>query len=804
MDEKKHNVVNYFAILFPVFGFIRWFTIETLVFFYYFFTRVTLNVYDGMGLGSILKHFFAPFRRDQTFVGYAVGITIRIVWTLVGSVVLSVTFLIGLCIPFLYYYLPYFLFSLYPLLILPYILVLVIMYVAHFRNKAYYQRIRTGEFSEKSVRRFVWKRLGLDVKLADEQYVRATMSRKIEDFYAYLRTNKLNERDFESTKRWVFQEIWNRKRWQFWRNEFFVRSEGVNKGWFAGFLPELKKYSVDLTEQAALHLLPRVYGREKELEQIITTLSRPRKNNALIVGSAGVGKRSLVYEVAWLLLGQTPGINSEEVVRLVQPLSGRRIIELDTAGLIGGSGRGNVESRLRRVLTELEAGETILFINQVENLINEGLIGYITPLLASHTFPIIASTTPEVFRKYIENYAEFVSEFDVLHLSPPGISETMEILERIVMESERKSRVFFTYQSLRESIELSERYIHNAVLPGKAIDVLQKAIEMRTSFVVTDKDVQSAVASMTGVPVGELSSQEAEKLLALELLLSDHIIGQKEAIVTIARAMRRARTGVSSANRPIASFLFLGPTGVGKTLTAKVLAQVYFTPSVETISSEATLTKMVENNFVRFDMSEFSEFGAVVSFVEQMTQKVNDRPFSLVLLDEFEKAENKIHNLFLQILEDGRLTNESGQTIDFRNTIIIATSNAVTDMEVKTEEDAMRLRERLEERFPPELINRFDGLVMFERINRKDMKKVVLLELGKLKKRLLAQHEITLTFSPGLIAELSTLGYDEEYGARPLRRIIQDRLEDALAQKILRKELQYGDSYTLEVKDLNG
>jgi len=186
-----------------------------------------------------------------------------------------------------------------------------------------------------------------------------------------------------------------------------------------------------------------------------------------------------------------------------------------------------------------------------------------------------------------------------------------------------------------------------------------------------------------------------------------------------------------------------------------------------------------------------------------MTTEISERPFSLILLDEFEKAEHKIHNLFLQILEDGRLTNDSGQTADFRNTIIIATSNAVTDLKIDDERDNHVLRGKLEEKFPPELINRFDGLVMFDRLSKDNMNFVVKLELNKLKKRLLSQHEISLSWTDLLVSELGRLGYDEEYGARPLRRIIQDRLEDVLAQKILRKELQYGDSYILDVKDLN-
>ncbi|NCS32405.1 ATP-dependent Clp protease ATP-binding subunit [bacterium] len=803
MQKGKLNVVNYINEIFPLIGFIKWFTIDTLYFFYKFSTHTTLNVFDNLGLGSILKHLFAPFRRDKTFAGYFIGITIRLVWTLVSSVFIAALFIFFIVLPVAYYGLPYYLYLQNPLFLLPYAFVIIVWYLIIRRRRAYWKRIETGVLSDRSVRKHIWKRLSLNPKDADAIYVSSVIQKDPSGLKAYLQKFRLNERDFISAKTWVLRELWNTRRWQYWRDEFFFRSEGVNRGWFAGFLPELKRYSVDLTEQASRGRLPEVFGREKEMETIITTLDRPSRNNVLIVGQAGVGKRSLVYEIAWFLLGDTSGVEIENIEALVKPLSGKRVIELNAAGLIGGSGTGNVEARLSRVLRELEAGETILFISQVENLINAGLIGYLSPLLASHTFPIIASTTPDIYRKYLQEFSEFISEFEVIFLSPPSVTETVRMLEHIVGNIENKKGVFFTYPALLEAVELSERYIHNAVLPSKAIHVLEQSIELKEGKTITISTIQKALSKVTGVPIGELSSQESEKLLTLETLLQEHIVGQNEAIRTISRAMRRARTGVSAQNRPIASFMFLGPTGVGKTLTAKVLAQVYFTPSTETVYSESLLTQMVEDNFVRFDMSEFSEFGAVTNFVERMTTEISERPFSLILLDEFEKAEHKIHNLFLQILEDGRLTNDSGQTADFRNTIIIATSNAVTDLKIDDERDNHVLRGKLEEKFPPELINRFDGLVMFDRLSKDNMNFVVKLELNKLKKRLLSQHEISLSWTDLLVSELGRLGYDEEYGARPLRRIIQDRLEDVLAQKILRKELQYGDSYILDVKDLN-
>lgn len=824
IDQLK-NVVNSWprgiktllndTLLFPV-----WYYVYTWGFWYRFIARTFFKVFDSLGLEVMLLNLLAPFRRDYTFAGYFVGIVIRVFWTVMSCIILSVITGILLILMLAFYLTPVFLgfvnlfefadrmlkYYSFPELadaysstlwwLIPYFGVWFLYYLIVRNRQRYWERIKAGKLNTK-LRSRVWRRLQFDPQEAEIE-----LHQSKQGFIKYLHKHKMNEQDFLSAKRWVLDREYAKLEWKYWLDDFFFRKQGVNVGWVAGFLPELKHFSVDITKEAAENHVPHTYGRERELEKILTTLGRPTRNNVLIVGEAGVGKTSVVYSLAWLLLGIRKGFNLPTADYLIEPIEGRRVIELNTGGMVGAESRyASLEGRFSKALRELTRGETILFVNQVENLLQAGLIGYLTPIIRSTRFPIIATTTPKVYNKALANLPEFVSEFEVIRLQPPGILETVRILEGIANDLERKNPVFFTYPALHASIELSERYIHNSVLPEKAVKVLIKAVEMSARGVITEDSVEQAVAALSGVPVGDLSREESDKLINLEQLLQERIIGQDHAIRMVARALRRARTGVGAQDRPIASLLFLGSTGVGKTLTAKTLAQVYFTPQTLTNISEAQLNKLIEESFIRFDMSEFAEYGAVSTFIQRMTQAIQEKPFSLILLDEMEKAESTIHNLFLQIFEDGRLTSDEGDTADFRNSIIIATSNAITQVPENVDEDKF-IREGLQGHFRPELINRFDGIVLFNPLQEKEIYQIVVLELSKLSKRIKTEHEIKITWTESLVQELAKLGYDPEFGARPLRRVIQDRIEDSLAQKLLRQELQFGDEYELSMRDL--
>lgn len=804
VNNFSSRVVHYLLelLFFPV-----WYYVFSLKFWFKSGWHLFLMIFDMLGLGPVLRHLLSPFRQDHTFVGYLMGIIVRLFWSVASLVILTVTTGIIFFVLGMFYFAPWLIFHYgSPLLLYEYVLVWLVIYLVIKQREAYWQRVRRGIVTS-GLRKKIWQRLELNHREVERAYFGGE-----EELVKYLHRHDLNEDDFRACKSWVLRREYRKQAWKYWRDEFFVRRQGVNVGWFAGFLPELKRFSVDLTEAAAEGHLPHIYGREKELSRLLVTLSRPAKNNVLLVGPAGVGKTSMMYAIAWLILGRRVGINLPGVDDLIAPLKGRRVIELNTAGLVGtvGATRSNLEARFNEVLRELKEGHTVLFVSQVENLIQAGLTGYLTPLLAATRFPIVATATPVVMRDILTKMPEFTSEFEVIRLEPPGISETVKILQGVANEVESTQRVFFTYPALSAAAELSERYIHDAVLPDKAIKVLMKAVEVADRRQIGVAEVSAAITAISGVPVGELTAQETNKLLNLERLLSARIIGQKSPIRAIARAMRRSRTQVGSNERPIAAFLFLGPTGVGKTLTAKTLAQVYFTPIGGNNISDAELDQMVEKNFIRFDMSEFAEYGSIDKFTVRMVEQVRAKPFALILLDEFEKAETLIHNLFLQVFEDGQLSSADGEVADFRNCIIIATSNAVTSLP-EAESDASQegeitdnVRRQLEDHFRPELVNRFDGIVFFAPLLPDEMRKVVHLELSKLAKRLKIEYQIKLSWTVGLINELAKLGFDEEYGARPLRRIIQDHLEDRLAQMLLRKELQYGDDYQLDTNDLQG
>ncbi len=797
MKKLVINVVNYFSTLissnvsmlirFPI-----WLTFESIIFWFKFVTRTFLRVYDSTGIEIMIGNLLSPFRRDRSFAGYLVGITLRLVWSAVSLIVLSITALVLIILMILYYGIWMWLWKYKPELILPYLVICFGLYFFHLSREKYWKFIKAGNLTS-SLRHEVWKRMDFNPKEVESVY-----RKNQEEFILFLRKRKLNEQDFISTRDWILRREYRKIRWKYWRDEFFYRKQGVNVGWVAGFIPELKKYSVDLTKEAARGDLPHAYGREIEIEKILTVLGRTKRNNILLVGDAGVGKTSLIYSLAWLILGNTKDISLPTINFLIHPIRGRRVIELNTGGMVGATSyRGSLEARFAKVIRELNAGQTILFINQIENMIQAGLIGYLTPIVRSTRFPIIATTTTKVYNEYILKLPEFASEFEILRISPPGIVEAIRILEGVADEIEMSKRIFYTYPALHACVELSERYIHDSVLPDKAIKVMAKASEKIAHRKISIAEIENAVSVISGVPVGDLSREEADKLLNIEQLLKERIVGQGEAIRTIAKALRRARTGVSSQNRPIASLLFLGSTGVGKTLTAKTLAQVYFTPQQSISVSEAQMAKLIENSFIRFDMSEFSEPGSVGIFIGRLTEAIRQQPFTLLLLDEFEKAEQPIHNLFLQVLEDGRLTNADGNTADFRNAIIIATSNAVTKISENEVNVDQYIRQKLEERFRPELINRFDGLVLFNPLRGVEIAQIVIIELKQLAKRLKNDQEITITWTDQLVNELAKIGYDPDFGARPLRRIIQDRIEDDIAQKILRKELQFGDTYQL-------
>ena len=587
----------------------------------------------------------------------------------------------------------------------------------------------------------------------------------------------------------------------------------------------LESYGVDLTDQARNGELDPVAGRDSEIERVIHILLRRTKNNPIIIGEAGVGKTAVVEGLALKIInGSAP-----------KDLLSKKIIQLDLSSIVAGaSHRGEFEERLRNVIKETQAANStvVLFIDEIHSLIGAGdtegaldASNIIKPFLARGQLQIIGTTTTTEYRKYFEKDKAFERRFQPVLVAEPDEKTAVEMLKVLKQKYENFHKVVFPDITLEESVRLSKRYIGERYLPDKAVDLLDEAAAevrleqnegKRSDNNVNKSDIEKVVSGWTGIPITKLTENESEKLLHLEDTIHKRLINQGIAVSAVAEAVRRGRIGLSSANRPIASFIFLGPTGVGKTELAKTLAEILFGK---------------EELMIRLDMSEYMEkhevaklIGAPPGYVGyeeggQLTESVRTKPYSIVLLDEIEKAHPDVFNILLQLLEDGRLTDNKGNTISFKNTIIIATSNIGSVLiqqqleenkkeglpagrqgkEVSPDESAKRFEElskillvELRKFFKPELLNRFDEVVIFESLSQKDMHSVASLGIDSTKK-LLNQQGIDLDVTQEALAQLAKEGYDPIYGARPLRRLIQSAIENPIAIRIINKTFVAGD-----------
>ena len=622
--------------------------------------------------------------------------------------------------------------------------------------------------------------------------------------------------------------------------------------------PTINAFGRDLTDFARHGKLDPVIGRVKELKRIVQILSRRTKNNAVLVGEAGVGKTAVVEGLALAIhRGEVP-----------ERLQSKRVIALDLARLVAGTQyRGQFEERLKRVIDETNrAGNIILFLDEIHTMVGAGgaegamdAANILKPALARGELQCVGATTLKEYHKSIEKDAALERRFQSVAVDEPSVGEAVEILEGLAPKYAEYHTVRFTKEALRAAVELTARYLPARQLPDKAIDAMdetgarlraaasarpkelaeaqeridllrsrkddvvsggdfdaaanlraelreatarfQEALKawkekhLETPIDVTAEDVAETVALMSGVPVEKMNAATAERLLKMESSLGAVVVGQDSAIGAISRALRRSRALLSDPKRPIGSFLFLGPTGVGKTYLAKMLAERVYGD---------------EKALVTLDMSEFQEsyassrlVGAPPGYVGydeggQLTEKVRRRPYSVVLFDEFEKANGDVCNMLLQILDEGRLTDGQGRVIDFRNTIIICTANLGFDFAregrsfgfaketADTSYDVLKekLLAEAKRTFRPELLNRFDETVVFRKLEREDLKKVLSLELAALSERLKASH-LALSFDPKVLDFLLDKGLDRALGARPLRRVVQDFVEDPLADLVL-------------------
>ncbi|WP_296645807.1 ATP-dependent Clp protease ATP-binding subunit [Romboutsia sp. 13368] len=638
----------------------------------------------------------------------------------------------------------------------------------------------------------------------------------------------------------------------------------------------LDKYGKNLTLVASQNKIDPVIGREKEIERAIQILSRRTKNNPVFIGDPGVGKTSVAEGLAVNIAKKNVPEN----------LIGKVLYTLDMGSMLAGAKyRGEFEERIKQVVDEVvKNGNIILFIDELHTIIGAGSTGESTidasnilkPVLSRGDIQIIGATTIDEYRKHIEKDSALERRFQPILITEPTKEETVKILEGLRERYETHHNVKITDEAINAAVDLSIRYITDRFLPDKAIDLIDESasrirlreINVQKSMLKSNKDILSkeindelnkhsnknydieksetvnqevqtikstkennyigvvdkeiiseVVELWTGVPVNKIVEEEAERLLNLEEILHDRVVGQDQAVISISRAIRRSRAGLKDPKRPIGSFLFLGPTGVGKTELCKALAEVQFGD---------------ENQIIRLDMSEYMEKHAVSKLIGsppgyvgyneggQLTEKVRRNPYSVILFDEIEKAHDDVFNILLQILDDGRLTDSKGRMVDFKNTILIMTSNVGAtkinrgnkvlgfgankdkDEEIKNQYDKMKdsIMGELKQKFKPEFLNRIDDIIVFHPLEECHIFEIVKLMTRDVIERLKSMN-INLEMSEEAVKLIAQEGLDLEYGARPLKRAIQKELEDTLSEAILKGVVKKGSNVVAEIEDNN-
>ncbi|MFB9236425.1 ATP-dependent Clp protease ATP-binding subunit [Plantactinospora siamensis] len=642
--------------------------------------------------------------------------------------------------------------------------------------------------------------------------------------------------------------------------------------------PTLDQYGQDLTDLARADQIDPVIGRSDEIEQAVEILSRRTKNNPVLIGEAGVGKTAIVEGLAERICdGDVP-----------QTLAGKRVIQLDLAGLVAGTRyRGDFEERLKKVIDEIRANrdQLIIFLDEIHTLVGAGGAGseggmdasnMLKPALARGDLRVIGATTLDEYRRSIEKDAALARRFQPVFVPEPSLDDTVQILRGLRDRYEAHHQVRFTDEALVAAAELSDRYITDRFLPDKAIDLIDQAgarvrlrtrtpdgdvrdLEHQLEEVARDKEqavadeqyekasqlrdrvqqlqsqldrargngdddrvphvgpkeIAEVVSRATGIPVNQLTEEERSRLMRLEGHLHERVVGQDDAVQAVAEAVRRSRAGLADPDRPMGSFLFLGPTGVGKTELARALASALFGD---------------DDRMIRLDMSEFQEkhtvsrlVGAPPGYVGyeeagQLTEQVRRRPYSVVLLDEVEKAHPDVFNVLLQVLDDGRLTDSQGRTVNFRNTVLIMTSNLGSELimgtqrsvgfaaggngggEAENDELRDRLMRRLQEQFRPEFLNRIDEVIIFRRLEEGQIRQITSLMLSETERRLHAQN-VEVEFTEAALDWLAEHGYQPEFGARPLRRTIQREVDNRLSGMLLDGSLLPGHRVRVDARD---
>eukprot|EP00551_Chaetoceros_affinis_P012283 CAMPEP_0203668786 /NCGR_PEP_ID=MMETSP0090-20130426/5331_1 /ASSEMBLY_ACC=CAM_ASM_001088 /TAXON_ID=426623 /ORGANISM="Chaetoceros affinis, Strain CCMP159" /LENGTH=982 /DNA_ID=CAMNT_0050533323 /DNA_START=207 /DNA_END=3155 /DNA_ORIENTATION=+ len=629
----------------------------------------------------------------------------------------------------------------------------------------------------------------------------------------------------------------------------------------------LEEVGVDLTQMALEGRLDRVYGRDKEIMMALRTLGRRRKNNPCLIGDPGVGKTAVAEAIAQVLASSYPAVevqspsmpkirnpfkrgeqeqqanggsngeisNAGDVMNFDLPkcpkaLQGFRLISVELASLVAGTrNRGDFEEKVQKLIKEASNTNIILFIDEIHNLIGTGGGGdgamnaanLMKPALARGELRVLGATTTPEYRRYIEKDAALERRFQPLEVVEPTVDETLEILKTISPKYAEYHEVEYTEKALETAAKLSDRYITDRFLPDKAIDLLDEAgsmIKMGDNFdedyFVTEDAVTQVISEISGIPVGRLDLGEKSRLRNLELSIGKRIKGQERAVRSVAKSIRRARSGMRDPKRPVSSFLFCGPTGVGKTEVCKSLAETYFGQ---------------EKDLISIDMSEYMDRAATSRLIGsppgyvgydqggQLTEAVRRNPHSVILFDEVEKAHEDVLNLMLQIMDEGKLTDGKGRVVNFKNAVVVMTSNigsqkiveaskgqSSADLTEKSIDTARLVKEELEESWKPELLNRIDEIIIFSPLSFETLREISTNIIDDTIKRASDAQNLKINVSDNLIAAVTREGslFADQYGARPIKRAAQRYVEDTISEAIMKDFVMEGDDITLEVTDV--
>lgn len=622
---------------------------------------------------------------------------------------------------------------------------------------------------------------------------------------------QINQQDLEDVT--VFDRFERRARFHFWKHlpsniggfagKFFgLRRRTVNRAWTSRPTPTLDQFSVDFTDLARAGDIGFMIGHKNEYERLVNVLSQPTNPNVILVGEPGVGAKTIIKRLAYM-------ITKDEVPPL---LFDKRLVALNISDLVAGADQTELQGRIHQIFEEIIiAGNIILYIPEIHNLSRTSgefflsAANVMLPFLVGNDFPTIGVSYPREYKQYIEKDSAFLGAFETIMVEEISKEEAVKLLTFISIILEKEARITISFDAIKTAVNLAKRYFNDRPLPGSAHDLLKEAasaVRNKRQKVLAKEDIIQAAEMKINIPLHGVETGEAEKLLNLEEIIHQDLIDQEEAVKAVGRALREYRSGLSRRGGPIAVFLFVGPTGVGKTELAKILAKIHF-------GSEEAM--------IRLDMTEYQDKTSFFQLVGSpdgktsglLTEAVLAKPYSLILLDEFEKAHPDVLNLFLQVFDDGRLTDNFGRRVDFENTIIIATSNAHSafikislEQGKKLEEIADEFKKKLIDFFRPELLNRFSDIILFKILLPADLEKIAKLQIKKQVIGLLKEeHGVDLVFDDSAIKLIAEMGYDQVFGARPLRKVLSEQVKSPIAEMLLKKEIARGNQVVVLVEN---